>query len=173
MSIETEANLMYNLEWKIYNIKWGKTMIAIGSDHRGYKLKEAIKEYLEGQGIKVIDFGADSEERVDSLPIAKSVCKSVQSGEAERGILICGTGLAMTIIANKFKRIMCTLCNDELSATRSKEHNDSNLLSMGAEMMDSDKAIKIVKAWIETEHLGGVYAERVNRIKQLEDENMK
>ena len=148
-------------------------MVAIGSDHRGYKLKEEVKKYLSGKGIEVIDFGADSEERVDSLPIAVNVCKSVQNGEAKRGVLICGTGLAMTIIANKFKRIMCTLCNDELSAARSREHNDSNVLAIGAEMVDSDKAIKIVKTWLETQHLGGVYAERVDRIKALEDENMK
>lgn len=148
-------------------------MIAIGSDHRGYKIKESIKEYLKQRNIECIDFGAKSEERVDTIPIAAEVCRTIQNGKAEKGILICGTGLAMTIIANKFKRIMCTLCNEELSAVRSREHNDSNVLSMGAELIDSEKAITIVKAWLETEHLGGRYAERIDMIKSLEDENMK
>jgi len=148
-------------------------MIAIGSDHRGYKLKEEIKNYLRNQNIEVVDFGAESEERVDSLPIATNVCKLIQSGKVEKGILICGTGLAMSVIANKFKGIICTLCNEELSAIRSKEHNDSNMLAIGAEMVDINKGVSIVKTWLETEHLGGVYAERVERIRRLEDENMK
>ena len=121
----------------------------------------------------MVDFGTGSCERVDTLPIAKEVCKVVQSEENAKGILICGTGLAMSVIANKFKGIICTLCIDELSAKRSREHNDSNVLAMGSEMMDEEKALKIVKAWVDTEHLGGVYAERVQRIRELENENMK
>jgi len=148
-------------------------MIAIGSDHRGYNLKEHVKEFLDKEGVSYIDFGTDSEERVDSLPIVSKLCKSIQSRECERGILICGTGLAMSITANKFKRIMCALCHDELSATRSREHNDANLLAFGAEMVSNDTAIKMVEAWLKTEHLGGKYAERVDMIKALEDENMK
>jgi len=148
-------------------------MIAIGSDHRGYNLKEHIKKFIEEEGFEYIDFGTDSEERVDSLPIITRVCESIQEETCDRGILICGTGLAMCITANKFKRIMCALCHDELSAARSKEHNDSNLLAMGAEMIDNEGAEKVVETWLKTEHLGGKYADRVQMIKGLEDKNMK
>ena len=148
-------------------------MLAIGSDHRGYPLKEEIKKYLEELQVSYKDFGTDSEERVDSLPIIDKVCKSIQNQECDRGILICGTGLAMCITSNKYKGIMCALCQEGLSAARSREHNNSNLLAMGAEVVEVGKAKEIVKIWLETEFLGGKYAERVEQIKELENKNMK
>lgn len=148
-------------------------MIAIGSDHRGYSLKESIKKHLEEKGIKYLDCGTDSEERVDSLPIVAKLCKAVQNKECEKGILICGTGLAMTITANKYKRIMCAPCYSELSSERSRQHNDANVLALGAELVDSELGIKIVDIFLNTEHLGGKYAERVKMIEDLEDQNMK
>ena len=148
-------------------------MIAIGSDHRGYKLKEEIKKYLTEIDLEYKDFGTNSEERVDSLPIVFNTCQSIQKKECDRGILICGTGLAMTITANKFKGIMCAPCYDVLSAERSKQHNNSNMLALGAELIDIDKAKNIVKIWIETEFLGGKYAERIQQIEELEATNMK
>ena len=148
-------------------------MIAICSDHRGYKMKEEIKKYLEEEGIEYINFGTDSEERVDAIVFATKVCKAIQNGEADKGILICGTGIAMSMIANKFKRIMCALCYSELAAERSREHNDANVLALGAEMVSDEKAVEIVKIWLNTEHLGGRYAERVEMIRELENKNMK
>jgi ribose 5-phosphate isomerase B len=147
-------------------------MIAIGSDHRGYNLKENVKEYFIKENIEYKDFGTISEDRVDTLPIVEKLCKSIQNKETEKGILICGTGLAMSITANKFKRIMCALCYDELAAQRSREHNDANVLAMGAEIVTPEQAINIVKLWLETEHLGGRYAERVAQLRDLEDKLM-
>ena len=105
-------------------------MIAIGSDHRGYNLKEAIIEYLKRENIEYKDFGTNSEERVDSMPIVDNVAKAIQKGECENGILICGTGFAMTITANKYKGIMSVPCSSEFMAIRSKEHNNINVLSL-------------------------------------------
>jgi len=105
-------------------------MVAIGSDHRGYELKEEIIKYFKERGTKYKDFGTDSEERVDTFPIVDSVAKSIQNKECDRGILICGTGFAMTITANKYKGIMCVPCYDEFAATRSKQHNNINLLAI-------------------------------------------
>ena len=139
-------------------------MIAIGSDHRGYKLKEHVKEFLEQEGFGYVDFGTDSEERVDSLPIITRVCKSIQEGVCDRGILICGTGLAMCITANKFKRIMCTLCNDELSSVRSREHNDSNILCLGERVVGEGLALDICKAWLKGVYEGGRHQRRVEMI---------
>lgn len=148
-------------------------MIAIGSDHRGFPLKEEIKKYLEELNWEYTDFGTNSEERVDSLPIVVNACESIQNGKCDRGILICGTGLAMTITANKFRGIMCAPCYDELSATRSKQHNNANMLALGAELVDITSAKGIVKIWLETEFLGGKYAERVKQIEELEAKNMR
>ena len=148
-------------------------MIAIGSDHRGYKLKEEIKKYLTEMNLNYKDFGTDSEERVDTIPIVVSACESIQKKECDRGILICGTGFAMTITANKFKRIICVPCVDEFGAIRSKQHNNANMLALGAETVDVNKAINIIRTWLGTEFLGGKYEERLKQLEELEDKNMK
>jgi len=148
-------------------------MLAIGSDHRGYQVKEDIKKYLDEKGIEYKDCGTYSEERVDSLPIVDSLCKLVQSKECEKGILICGTGFAMTITANKYKRIICAPCYDEFGAERARQHNNANVLALGAEITDGLKAIAVVEKWLNTEFLGGKYEERVKMIEDLEDKNMK
>ena len=149
-------------------------MIGIGSDHRGFKLKEELKKYLKEElNVECEDFGTYSEERVDTLPIVGKLCKNVQEKNLEKGILICGTGFAMAFTANKFKRIIAVNCVDEFGAKRSREHNNSNILTLGAEAVDIETAKTIVKAWFETDFLGGRYAERQKMLEDLEDENFK
>ena len=148
-------------------------MIAIGSDHRGYKLKEDIITYFKETKIEYKDFGTYSEERVDTLPIVANICESIQNKECDKGVLICGTGFAMTITANKFKRIICAPLFNEFGAERAKQHNNANVIALGAEITDAEKSISIIKKWLDTEFLGGKYAERIKMLEDLEDKNMK
>ena len=148
-------------------------MIAIGSDHGGFKLKEEIKKYLEELGIKYKDFGAYSEDRVDYPLIAKEVSKAVQSKEYDRGILICRSGYGMAMVANKFKGIRSAPCFQEEAAKFSRMHNDSNVLALGADYITTNEAVKIVRTWIATEFEGGRHQERLNQVAEIENENMK
>ena len=148
-------------------------MIAIGSDHGGYKLKEEIKKYLEEKEIEYTDCGTFDEESVDYPEIAQAVSSEVQDGHAEKGIIICRSGIGMSIVANKFKGIRCAKCNDEEEAKFSRMHNDSNVLALGADYMDIAKAIRMVRTWIATEFEGGRHEERVKMIEEIENENMK
>ena len=148
-------------------------MIAIGSDHGGYKLKEEIKKYLEETGIEYTDCGTFNEERAEYPEIAQALATEIQDGHAEKGIIICRSGIGMSIVANKFKGIRCAKCNDEEEARFSRMHNDANVLALGADYMDTNKAIRMVRTWIATEFEGGRHEERVNMIKEIENENMK
>ena len=148
-------------------------MIAIGADHGGYKLKEEVKRYLEEKGIEVKDFGTYSEERADYPDIAKSVAKSVQSKESERGILICRSGYGMSMVANKFKGVRSAPCFEETAAKFSRMHNDANVLALGADYVTVSKAIQIVRVWIATEFEGGRHSDRLAIIEEIEKENMK
>ena len=147
--------------------------IAIGADHGGYKLKEEIKKYLGEKEIEYIDFGTNSEERVDYPVIAKEVCKSVQNNESDFGIVICKTGYGMSIVANKFKGIRCVTCYNEESAKFAKLHNNINVLGLGAEYVSTNEAICILRMILATEFEGGRHNERLNIIKEIEKENMK
>ncbi len=148
-------------------------MIAIGCDHGGYQLKEEIKKYLEEKKIPYKDLGCMNEERVDYPNIAKGVAKQVQAKECEKGILICRSGIGMSIVANKFKGIRCVLCHDEFTAKYSRLHNDGNILAIGADSVTVNEAICILRMWLATEFEGGRHEERVNLIKEMEAENMK
>ena len=148
-------------------------MIAIGSDHGGYKLKEEIKKYLEEKEIEYTDCGTFNEERAEYPEIAQAVATEVQDGQAEKGIIICRSGIGMSIVANKFKGIRCAKCSDEEEARFSRMHNDANMLALGADYMDENKAIRIVRTWLATEFEGGRHEARVNMIKEIENENMK
>lgn len=148
-------------------------MIAIGSDHGGYNLKEEIKKYLEEKGIQYKDLGTNSTERADYPIIAKDVCKSVQNKECDLGIVICKTGYGMSIVANKFKGIRCATCYSEESARFAKLHNDVNVLALGAEYVSVNEAICILRIILATEFEGGRHNERLNMIKEIEKENMK
>ena len=147
--------------------------IAIASDHRGFKIKEEIKRYLEENDIKYKDFGTYSEERMDYPEVATKATKAVQNKECELGILICGTGFGMCLVANKFKGIRCTPCYDETTAKFSRMHNDSNVLALGADYVSVNEAICILRMWIATEFEGGRHAERIKIIEEIENENMK
>lgn len=148
-------------------------MIAIGCDHGGYKLKEEIKKYLEEKDIPYNDLGCMNEERVDYPNIAKEVAKQVQSKKCDKGILICRSGIGMSIVANKFKGIRCTLCHDEFTAKYARLHNDGNVLAMGADTMTVNEAICIVRMWLATEFEGGRHNDRIKLIEKIEEENMK
>lgn len=142
--------------------------IALGSDHGGYELKEEIKRYLEEAKIDYKDFGTFSTESVDYPDIAIPVAEAVSEDEYERGILICGTGIGMSITANKFKGVRAALCHDIFSARATREHNDSNLLTMGDRVIGKQLALEIVKVWLDTEFHGGRHARRINKIKEIE-----
>lgn len=148
-------------------------MIAIGSDHGGYRLKEEIKKYLDEKKIKYKDYGCMEGESVDYPNIAKEVAKSVQSGKCDRGILVCRSGLGMSIVANKFRGIRCTPCHDEYTAKYARLHNDSNILALGADDLTTNEAICILRMWIATEFEGGRHKERLKIIEEIENENMK
>ena len=148
-------------------------MIAIGSDHGGYKLKEEIKKYLEEKDIEYIDCGCMNEERVEYPNIAKEVAKLVQSKKADKGILICRSGIGMSVVANKFKGIICTPCHNEYTAKYSRLHNNSNILAIGADDVTLNEAICILRMWLATEFEGGRHQERLVIIKEIENENMK
>lgn len=144
-------------------------IIGIGSDHGGYELKEGIKEYLVGEGIQVVDFGTDSLESVDYPDFARKVAEAVLNKEVDRGILICGTGIGISIAANRIKGIRCALCSDTFSARMSREHNDANILAMGGRVVGLGLATDIVKAFITSDFEGGRHERRINKIDVISD----
>ena len=148
-------------------------MIAIGSDHGGYQLKEEIKKYFEEKDIAYKDMGCISEERVDYPNIAKEVAIQVQSKQCEKGILICRSGIGMSIVANKFKGIRCTPCHNEYTAKFAKLHNNGSVLSIGADDVTVNEAICMIRIWLATEFEGGRHEERIKIIEEIENENMK
>ena len=148
-------------------------MLAISSDHGGYKLKEEIKKYFDEKGFKYKDFGSYSEERVDYPIIAKEVSKAVQNKECDRGILICRSGYGMAMVANKFKGIRSAPCFCEEAAKFSRMHNNTNILALGADYVTKGEAIAIVRMWIATQFEGGRHKERLDMVAEIEKENMK
>ena len=124
--------------------------IAIGADHGGYEYKNNIIDLLKNKGYEVKDFGTYSNESCDYPEFAKKVAESVANGNFDRGILICGTGIGMSIVANKFKGIRAALCSDTFSAKATREHNNSNILCMGARVISFEKAVEITRLWLET-----------------------
>jgi len=142
--------------------------IAIASDHRGYKLKEVILEYLRELDLDYIDFGPDVKERVDYPEFASYVAQYVSRNLHSKGILICGTGNGMNIVANKYPNVYSVLCNDVKSARLGREHNDANILVIGADYVDEKTAKKIVKVWLTTKFAGGRYKRRIEMIKEIE-----
>ncbi len=148
-------------------------MIAIGSDHGGYRLKEEVKKYLDEMQIKYKDFGCMNEESVDYPNIAKEVAKAVQNKKCEQGILICRSGIGMSIVANKFRGIRCALCHNEYTAKYARLHNNANILAMGADDLTTNQAVCILRMWFASSFEGGRHEERIKLIEEIEDENMK
>lgn len=148
-------------------------MIAIASDHGGYALKEEIKKYLDEKGIEYKDFGCDSEERTDYPIYAKAVCSAIQNKECDRGILVCGTGFGMTMVANKFKGIRCASCWNEEVGKLLKAHNNANVIALPGRFINISTAVTILRAWLGTEFMGGRHTDRLQMIEEIESENMK
>ena len=146
--------------------------IAIGSDHAGYEYKEIIKKYLINKGYQIIDKGTHSKDSVDYPIYGEAVGKTVSSGEADRGIVICGTGIGISISANKIKGIRAALCTNEYMARMSRKHNNANVLAFGARVLGIDVAIAIVEEFLKTEFEGGRHNIRVNIITKIENENL-
>ncbi len=142
--------------------------IAIGSDHAGFKLKEEIKKFLEEKGIEVKDFGTHSEERVDYPDYAIPLAESVAKGEEDFGILICGTGIGMSIAANKVKGIRASLVSDVYSAHSAREHNNANILCMGGRVLGVELAKEITNAWLNASFTGGRHGRRIKKIAEYE-----
>lgn len=148
-------------------------MIVIGSDHGGFKLKEEIKKYLEEKEIEYEDKGCFSEESVDYPNIAKEVAKDISTKKADTGILICRSGIGMSMVANKFKGVRCAACYKEQTAKFSRMHNNANVLALGADYITTNEAICVVRQFLATEFEGGRHEARVNLISEIEKENMK
>jgi len=148
--------------------------IAIGSDHAGYRLKEEIVRYLSESGYDFRDFGAYSAERCDYPDIGLAVAEAVARGEYDRGILICGSGIGMSITANKVPGIRAALCNDVYTAAVSRSHNDSNVLTFGERVVGVGVALEVVRTWLSTEFSGeGRHANRIEKIREIEKKYCK
>ncbi len=140
--------------------------IGIGSDHGGFELKEEIRKYLIEEGYEVRDYGTDSTESVDYPEYGRKVAHAVVDGHIDRGIVICGTGIGISLAANKVKGIRCALCSDTYSARMSVAHNNANMLAMGGRVIGVDLAKEVVKAWLNEEFEGGRHERRVNKIEE-------
>lgn len=142
--------------------------VALGSDHAGFALKELIKDHLEAAGVSVSDFGTFCENSVDYPDIALPVVEAVAAGEFTRGILVCGTGVGMAVAANKYRDIRAALCGDTFSARCSREHNDANVLTLGARVTGSGLALDIVDIFLKTPFQGGRHSRRLEKIAFIE-----
>lgn len=139
--------------------------VAIANDHGGYNLKSEIVKYFREQGIEYEDFGTDSRDSVDYPDFARPVSEKVAQGEFDRGILICGTGIGMSIAANKVSGVRCALVHDSFSAKATREHNNSNMLALGERVIGPGLALDIVDIWLNTEFGGGRHERRVKKIE--------
>jgi len=145
--------------------------IALGSDHRGYHLKEKILGILKTAGHETTDAGACGDESVDYPDYASIVARSVSEGQAERGILICGTGIGMAVAANKFPGVRAAPCTDEVTAEISRRHNDLNVLCLSADLLSPRVVERMVELWVKTEFEGGRHARRLEKIAGIEKAN--
>ena len=136
--------------------------IAIGCDHGGIDLKETVVKVIEELGFEVDDQGCHSNDSVDYPDFAKMVCAKVQAGQCDRGILLCGTGIGMSMVANKFTGIRAALCQEIFSARMSREHNDANVLCMGSRIVGTGLAQEVVRTWLITDFTGGRHQHRID-----------
>ena len=143
-------------------------MIAIGCDHGGFVYKQALMAYLKENNIEFKDFGTFTPDSIDYAPIAQKVCNSIVSGEFEKGILVCGTGIGMSMAANKVKGIRAAVCSDEFSCEFTRRHNDANVLCMGGRVVTEEQAIKLVSIFLNTEFEGGRHQRRIDQIAAIE-----
>lgn len=144
-------------------------MIALGCDHGGFPLKEHIKHYLDQQGIEYKDFGCDSADSCDYPDFGSAAARAVADRECEKGIVICTTGIGISIAANKVNGVRCALCSEPLSAEMCRRHNDANMLAMGAGLVGPNLAVRIVEVFLKTEFEGGRHQRRVDKLTALEN----
>ncbi len=142
------------------------TTIALGTDHAGFRLKEKIKKYLQNNGYQVNDFGAFDDNSSDYPDFCRPAAESVASGQSDLGIVFGGSGNGEAIVANKVKRIRCGLCWNSESARLAKEHNNANMISLGARMVSDNKAIEIVRTWLDSKFEGGRHILRIDKIEK-------
>ncbi|MEA4813000.1 MAG: ribose 5-phosphate isomerase B [Anaerolineaceae bacterium] len=145
--------------------------LAIGSDHAGFSLKEEIKDYLESRKIAYEDFGTYTTDSCDYPRIAEKVCKAILSGQYERGILVCGTGIGMSIAANKFKGIRAAACSEPYSAIFAMRHNNANVLCVGSRVLGTGLSALVVEGWLNASYEAGRHQRRVDMITRLEQRN--
>ncbi|MCF6265346.1 MAG: ribose 5-phosphate isomerase B [Desulfuromusa sp.] len=143
-------------------------MLVIGSDHGGYELKKSILELLRKRGVNCADFGTDGSDSVDYPDYAAKVASAVSSGEAELGILICGTGIGMSISANKFPGVRAALVHDDFTAQMAREHNNANILVMGGRVLTPDQGKRLVEIWYDAKYEGGRHQKRLDKISVIE-----
>ncbi|MBL5766487.1 ribose 5-phosphate isomerase B [Heyndrickxia sporothermodurans] len=146
--------------------------VALASDHGGVHIRKEIRNLLEEMGIEYQDFGCNCESSVDYPDYALPVAQKVANGEFDRGILICGTGIGMSISANKVKGIRCALVHDVFSAKATRQHNDTNMLAMGERVIGPGLALEIAKVWLTTEFEGGRHARRIEKLTNYEEQNL-
>ncbi|MBI1845809.1 MAG: ribose 5-phosphate isomerase B [Candidatus Rokubacteria bacterium] len=146
--------------------------MAIGADHAGFTLKESVKSWLLAQGHTVLDVGTSSTDSVDYPDYAALVGEAVSGGAAERGVLMCGTGIGMAIAANKIPGVRAAVCGDVASARICREHNDANVLALGARATEREQALQIIAAWLATAFAGGRHARRVEKVMGLEQRDV-
>jgi len=149
-------------------IEAGRRVVAIAADHGGYELKEQLKGYLRDWGYTVLDLGTDSTAAVDYPDFAEAVANALARGEAWRGIVIDSAGIGSSIAANKVPGVRAALCYDKATARNSREHNDANVLSLGARMVSPEVAREILAVWLETPFAGGRHQRRVDKIRAIE-----
>jgi ribose 5-phosphate isomerase B len=147
--------------------------IALGADHAGYELKEKIKQHLAASGVSVDDQGTGSSASVDYPDFARKVAENVAARRADRGILVCGSGIGMAIAANKVPGVRAANVTSEHEAQMSREHNDANVLALGARIVDTEKAFSIVDKWLQSSFAGGRHQQRVDKIGEIEREELQ
>jgi ribose 5-phosphate isomerase B len=155
------------------NLKGKNMQVGLACDHGGFELKEELKAFLKSIRVEPIDMGTFNENSVDYPDLGALVAERVSRGELERGILICGTGIGMSMVANKFPRVRAALANDLYSSRCSREHNDANILIIGGRIVGKGLAKEIVKVWLETPFAGGRHKRRIEKIDALEREKFK
>ena len=143
-------------------------MIALGADHGGFELKEAIRAYLDENGIEYQDFGTYTTDSVDYAPFAAKVAHAVAEGKAEKGILCCGTGIGISIAANKVKGIRAAVCSNAFCAEMTRRHNDANILCMGGRVIGTEEAVAFTQIFLNTPFEGGRHAKRIAQIAEIE-----
>jgi len=147
--------------------------IAIASDHAGREMKEDLKAFLQGIGVEVVDMGVNDDKSVDYPDYGIPLAERVSKGDVPRGVLVCGTGIGMSILANKFKNVRAALVSDVYTARMAKEHNDANILVIGGRIVGKGLAREMLKTWLETRFEGGRHQTRLDKITELEKKNHK